>query len=122
MSAEYVMSEGNENVILCERGIRSYGDHFRFLLDVSAVPAIRERSHLPVIIDPSHAAGVRSKVPALARAGIAVGADGLMIELHPRPEQAVSDGPQALLPDQFLALVEELQRIARAIGKRFADA
>lgn len=122
MSAEYVMSEGNENVILCERGIRSYGDHFRFLLDVSAIPAIRERSHLPVIIDPSHAAGVRSKVPALARAGIAVGADGLMIELHPRPEQAVSDGPQALLPDQFLALVEELQRIARAIGKRFADA
>jgi len=121
MSAEYVMSEGNEKVILCERGIRSFGNHFRFLLDVSAVPAVRERSHLPVIIDPSHAAGVRAKVPALARAGLAVGADGLMIEIHPHPDIAVSDGPQALLPDQFLVLVEELHRIARAMGKRFAD-
>lgn len=121
MSAEYIMSEGNENVILCERGIRSFGNHFRFLLDVSAVPAVKERSHLPIIVDPSHAAGVRSKVPALARAGLAVGADGLIIEIHPHPEKAVSDGPQALLPDQFLSLVEELQRIARAMGKRFAD-
>ena len=121
MSAEYVMSEGNDQVILCERGIRSFGDHFRFLLDVSSVPALKERSHLPVIVDPSHAAGVRSKVPALARAGLAVGADGLIIEIHPHPERAVSDGPQALLPDQFFILVEELQRIARAMGKRFAD-
>lgn len=121
MSAEYVMSEGNEKVILCERGIRSFGDHYRFLLDVSSVPAVRELSHLPIIVDPSHAAGVRSKVPALARAGLAVGADGLMIEFHPQPENALSDGPQALLPDQFLDLVEELQRIARAMGKHFAD-
>jgi len=121
MSAEYVLSEGNEHVILCERGIRSFGDHFRFLLDVSAVPAVQERSHLPVVVDPSHAAGVRTKVAPLARAGLAAGADGLIVEVHPQPDHAVSDGPQALLPDQFLSLVEELQRIARAMGRRFAD-
>ncbi|MFQ5794845.1 MAG: 3-deoxy-7-phosphoheptulonate synthase [Candidatus Bipolaricaulia bacterium] len=118
MAAEYIMAEGNEQVTLCERGIRSFGDHHRFLLDVSAIPAIKERSHLPIIVDPSHAAGIRKPVMALARAGVAAGADGLLVEIHHDPGNALCDGAQALLPEDFIRLMDELGRIAEVIGRR----
>lgn len=118
MAAEYVMSEGNHRVILCERGVRTYLDHTRFTLDVGVIPAIRERSHLPVVVDPSHAAGERGKVIPLALAGVAAGADGLLVEIHHRPEEAVSDGPQALTADQYAELVREIAGIAPALRRR----
>jgi 3-deoxy-7-phosphoheptulonate synthase len=111
LAAEYIMAEGNYNVILCERGIRTFATHARNTLDLSVVPAIRRLSHLPVIIDPSHASGHAYMVSPLARAGVAVGADGLIIEVHPRPEEALCDGAQALTPEQYNELFEQTKRI-----------
>ncbi|MBI2921179.1 MAG: 3-deoxy-7-phosphoheptulonate synthase [Planctomycetes bacterium] len=117
LSAEYILSKGNYNVILCERGIRTFEKFTRNTYDVSAVPVLKKLSHLPVVCDPSHAAGDRDLVPALARAGIAAGADGLIIEVHPHPEVARCDGAQSLHPDQFDALMKEVAAIARCIGR-----
>lgn len=116
-AADYLLAEGNNNVILCERGIRTYETSTRFSLDVGAIPVIKNSSHLPVIVDPSHAAGHYSLVPALAKAAIAAGADGLLIEVHPRPEEALVDGLQSLTPAKFTALMEDLRRIAEAVGR-----
>jgi 3-deoxy-7-phosphoheptulonate synthase len=115
LAAEYIMAEGNYNVILCERGVRTFADHTRNTLDLSIVPAVQNRSHLPIIVDPSHGTGKRHKVLPLARASIAVGADGIMVEVHNQPEHALSDGPQALLPDMFKQLVGEVSAIHKAI-------
>ena len=117
MSAEYVLSEGNFNVILCERGIRTFEDATRFTLDISAVPVIKNLSHLPVIVDPSHATGKWGLVGACAKAGVAAGADGLIIEVHPNPEEAMSDGEQSLYPENFERLMDELGLIAKAVGR-----
>ncbi|HEY9072605.1 MAG TPA: 3-deoxy-7-phosphoheptulonate synthase, partial [Desulfobaccales bacterium] len=111
MAAEYIMAEGNPRVILCERGVRSIGEHARNLLDLAAVPAARRESHLPIIVDPSHAAGRRDLVAPLARAAVAAGCDGLLIEVHHEPEKAMSDGAQSLYPDQFAALMQEIQTL-----------
>jgi 3-deoxy-7-phosphoheptulonate synthase len=111
MAAEYIMSEGNSQVILCERGVRGIGSHARNLLDLATIPAVRRESHLPIIADPSHASGRRDLVPPLARAAVAAGADGLMIEVHHEPEKALSDGAQSLYPDQFRALMEEIRTL-----------
>lgn len=121
LAAEYVLVEGESRVILCERGIRSFDTHSRNLLDLTAIPTIKELSHLPVIADPSHATGSRSKVPAMARAAVAAGADGLMIEVHPSPADAISDGAQSLSPPEFEALVRELRLIARAIARDLVE-
>lgn len=118
-AAEYIMSEGNPNVVLCERGIRTYETATRNTLDISAIPVIRERSHLPIVVDPSHATGVRSYVAPLAKAAVAAGADGLMIETHPNPATALSDGPQSLTFEMFDALCKELRPLAKACGKTF---
>ncbi len=118
MSAEYVLSQGNHRVILCERGIRTFSEDVRFTLDVSAVPVIQERSHLPVFVDPSHAAGKRDLVPALALAGIAAGASGAIVEVHSCPDRALCDGPQAVLPDNFRKLMEKIQQVAEVVGHR----
>ncbi|MCG3176196.1 MAG: Phospho-2-dehydro-3-deoxyheptonate aldolase [Candidatus Omnitrophica bacterium] len=117
LSAEYVISEGNHNVILCERGIRTFEDATRFTLDISAVPVIKRLSHLPVIIDPSHCAGIWDYVPPLSKAAVAVGADGLIIEVHDEPEKALCDGPQALMPHKFEKLMNELRVLAGAVGR-----
>ena len=117
MSAEYVLSGGNKNVFLCERGIRTFENYTRNTFDLSAIPVVHKKSHLPIIADPSHATGLRDQVPPMARAAVAAGADGLMIEIHDDPENALSDGPQALLPDSFQKLTEELRLIAKAIGR-----
>ena len=118
MAAEYILSEGNYQVILCERGVRTFSDYSRNTLDISIVPAVQRRSHLPIVVDPSHAAGVRHKVLALSRAAIAVGADGLLIEVHHDPERALSDGMQSILPDEFQKLTEEARQIAEVIHRR----
>ncbi|MFQ5494119.1 MAG: 3-deoxy-7-phosphoheptulonate synthase [Phycisphaerae bacterium] len=118
MSAEYVLSQGNHRVMLCERGIRTFGDDVRFTLDVSAVPVIQERSHLPVFIDPSHAAGKRDLVPALTLAGIAAGAAGAIVEVHSCPDRALCDGPQAVLPKRFVALMEQVRQVTDVVGHR----
>ena len=110
MSAEYIMSQGNYNVVLCERGIRTFEDYTRNTCDLSAVPALKEMSHLPVIVDPSHGTGVRSLITPLSKAAVAVGADGLIIEVHPKPEEAYSDGAQSLMPRQFEKLMEEVKK------------
>lgn len=110
MSAEYIMSQGNYNVVLCERGIRTFEDYTRNTCDLSAVPALKEMSHLPVIVDPSHGTGVRSLITPLSKAAVAVGADGLIIEVHPKPEEAYSDGAQSLMPKQFEKLMEEVKK------------
>ena len=115
LAAEYIMAEGNYNVILCERGVRTFADHTRNTLDLSIVPAVQNRSHLPIIVDPSHGTGKRHKVIPMARAAIAAGADGIMVEVHNHPEQALSDGPQALLPEMFKRLVVEVHAIHRVI-------
>ncbi len=115
LAAEYVLSEGNRNVVLCERGIRTFSDFTRFTLDLSIVPELKRISHLPVIVDPSHAAGRRELVNPLARAAIAVGADGIMVEVHPDPSAALSDGPQALTFEMFEILMEDVQNIATAV-------
>jgi len=120
MSAEYILSAGNFSVILCERGIRTFEDSTRNTLDISAVPVAKQLSHLPIIVDPSHAAGKWGLVPALAKAGIAAGADGLIIEVHNHPEEAVSDGAQSLIPDRFLSLMGELKSIANSIGRKIS--
>jgi len=116
-AADYILAEGNGNVILCERGIRTFEDSTRFSLDISAIPVIKKVSHLPVIVDPSHAAGHHDLVPALAKAAVAAGADGLLIEVHPNPAEALVDGLQSLNPDEFSRLMEELRVIARAVGR-----
>jgi 3-deoxy-7-phosphoheptulonate synthase len=118
MSAEYIMAGGNFNVMLCERGIRTFEDATHNTLDISAIPVIKQLSHLPVIVDPSHAAGHWGLVPALSKAAVAAGADGLIIEVHNRPEEAFSDGPQSLKPSTFASLVVELRAIAQAVGKK----
>ncbi len=118
MSAEYVMSEGNGDVILCERGIRTFETATRSTLDISAVPVLKKETHLPVLIDPSHAAGKRDYVPALSKAAVAAGADGLLIEVHYKPEIAVSDAAQQLNINDYCKLTEELKRIAKAVGKK----
>lgn len=117
MSAEYILSEGNFNVILCERGIRTFEDATRFTLDIAAVPVIKNLTHLPVIVDPSHATGKWGLVGPCAKAGIAAGADGLIIEVHPKPEEAMSDGEQSLLPENFEKLMVELKKIAKAVDR-----
>jgi len=117
MAAEYIMAEGNYNVILCERGVRTFADHTRNTLDLSLIPAVKRRSHLPILVDPSHGTGKREKVIPLARAAIAVGADGLIIEVHPQPELALSDGFQSLHPDEFESLMEQITAIAGVVGR-----
>ncbi|MFQ5354293.1 MAG: 3-deoxy-7-phosphoheptulonate synthase, partial [Thermodesulfobacteriota bacterium] len=117
MSAEYIAANGNSNIILCERGIRTFETATRNTLDLSAVPVLKAESHLPVIIDPSHAVGFWQYVAPVSRAAIAVGADGLLIEVHPEPENALSDGAQSLKPGKFSALIEELRPIAAVLGK-----
>ncbi|HUS77814.1 MAG TPA: 3-deoxy-7-phosphoheptulonate synthase [Patescibacteria group bacterium] len=116
-AAEYILHGGNEDVILCERGIRSFDALTRFTLDLTVVPLLKEVSHLPVVVDPSHGTGVRSLVAPMARAAVAAGADGLMVEVHPRPEEAKSDGAQSLRPDEFRQLMEDLEPVARAVGR-----
>jgi len=118
MAAEYVISAGNPSVILCERGIRTFETYTRNTMDISAIPVVKKRSHLPIIADPSHGTGKRDKVAPMARAAVAAGADGLMIEVHHHPDLALSDGSQSLFPDQFAALMEELKMIAWAIGRK----
>jgi 3-deoxy-7-phosphoheptulonate synthase len=117
LAAEYVASAGNPRVILCERGIRTFENATRNTLDIAAVPVLRERTHLPVIVDPSHAAGRREIVPALATAAIAAGADGLIIEVHPDPDTALSDGRQSLDPRRFADLMAAVARVAAAVGR-----
>lgn len=117
MSAEYVLSEGNTQVILCERGIRTFETFTRNTVDISAVPVLKRETHLPVMVDPSHGTGHWDLVAPLARAAVAAGADGVMVEVHPRPEEALSDGPQALLPKTFESMMRELRQIAQAIGR-----
>jgi 3-deoxy-7-phosphoheptulonate synthase len=117
MSAEYVLAEGNLQVVLCERGVRSFEDSTRNMLDMSAVPNVKVQSHLPIIVDPSHATGRPDLIPAMARAAVAAGADGVHVEVHNCPEKALSDGPQALLPDQYTALMQDLRRLADVMGK-----
>jgi 3-deoxy-7-phosphoheptulonate synthase len=120
LAAEYIMDAGNPRVVMCERGIRSFDTATRSTLDISAVPVLKERTHLPVIVDPSHAAGRRSLVPSLAAAGIAAGADGLLIEVHNNPAIALSDGPQSLTIEDFKATMETVSRVATAMGRSMA--
>jgi 3-deoxy-7-phosphoheptulonate synthase len=120
LSAEYIMAGGNYKVILCERGIRTFETYTRNTLDIAAIPVIKQLSHLPIIADPSHGTGRRDKVAAMARAAVAAGADGLIIEVHPDPERALSDGAQSLYPDQFAQLMAEIRIIAPAVGRRVA--
>ena len=118
MAAEYVMSEGNYNVILCERGVRTFSDHTRNTLDLSVIPAVQRRSHLPIVVDPSHGTGRRNKVLPLSRAAVAVGADGILIEVHHDPDRALSDGPQSILPDEFDQLgAAKCGEIAAVLGR-----
>lgn len=120
MAAEYIVSKGNHQVVLCERGIRTYETMTRNTLDINAVPVLKSLSHLPVIVDPSHGIGLRKHVPAIARAGVAAGADGLIIEVHPCPEEALSDGHQSLSPPEFETLMREVRGIAQAIQRPLA--
>ncbi|HEY4879080.1 MAG TPA: 3-deoxy-7-phosphoheptulonate synthase [Candidatus Acidoferrales bacterium] len=117
MAAEYIMSEGNYNIILCERGIRTFTDFTRNTLDLSVIPAVQRRSHLPIVVDPSHGTGRRNKVLPLSRAAVAVGADGLLVEVHHDPDHALSDGPQSILPADFEQLIREVRAIAAVLGR-----
>ena len=117
LSAEYILAQGNQKVILCERGIRTFEKYTRFTLDISAIPVIKKLSHLPVVIDPSHGTGNWEYVGAVSRAAVAAGADGLLIEVHPHPDKALSDGAQSLRPDTFGQLMVELRRVAQAVGR-----
>src|SRR5579864_3486951 len=117
MAAEYMLSEGNYNVALCERGVRTFADHTSDTLDLSVVTAVQRLSHLPILVDPSHGTGKRNKVTPLSRAAVAVGADGLMVEVHHKPDEALSDGMQSLYPDQFLELTEEVRQIAAVVHR-----
>jgi len=120
LAAEYIVNEGEARVILCERGLRGFDDHARNMLDLTAVVTVHELAHLPIIVDPSHGTGIRTKVPPMARAAVAAGADGVMVEVHPDPDRSVSDAAQALDPDAFAGLVEEIRGIAHAIGRDLA--
>ena len=120
MAAEYVLKEGNEDVMLCERGIRTFETAYRFTLDLMAVPVLKELTHLPVIVDPSHAAGRRSLVTPLSLAAAAAGADGIIVEVHPEPEEAICDGPQALVGEHFPAYAERVQAAAALAGKKLS--
>jgi len=122
MAAEYVMSEGNYHVILCERGVRTFADHTRNTLDLSIVPAVQRLSHLPIVVDPSHGTGKRNKVIPLSRAAVAVGADGLIVEVHCDPDRALSDGNQSLFPEQFDQLMSEVRQIAGVVGRQLGSA
>jgi 3-deoxy-7-phosphoheptulonate synthase len=117
MAAEYVMSEGNYQVILCERGVRTFADHTRNTLDLSIVPAVQRLSHLPIVVDPSHGTGKRNKVTPMSRAAVAVGADGLIVEVHDQPDKALSDGAQSLYPEQFEELMVQVRQIAAVVGR-----
>jgi 3-deoxy-7-phosphoheptulonate synthase len=117
MAAEYIMSGGNYNIILCERGIRTFEPYLRNTLDLSAVPVAKQLSHLPVIVDPSHATGKWKLIRPMAMAAIAAGADGLLIEVHPNPAQALCDGPQSLTPDNFSSLMKDIKRIAAVLDR-----
>ncbi|MCA6085426.1 3-deoxy-7-phosphoheptulonate synthase, partial [Candidatus Endomicrobiellum agilis] len=121
LSAEYILSQGNYDVMICERGIRTFEDSTRFTMDLNAIPVLKKLTHLPVILDPSHGIGIREHVGTMAKACVAVGADGIIIEVHPRPEEALSDGPQSLLPEQFRSLMKELDPIAKAVGRELLD-
>ncbi len=120
MSAEYLLAEGNGQVILCERGVRSFDPAVRNMLDLTAIPLVHKLSHLPIVADPSHGTGARAQVTPMARAALAAGADGILVEVHPAPDEALSDGAQSLYPDQFAELVGELRPIAQAIGRALA--
>ncbi|HEX8206737.1 MAG TPA: 3-deoxy-7-phosphoheptulonate synthase [Solirubrobacteraceae bacterium] len=122
MAAEYVLKEGNENVLICERGIRTFETAYRYTLDLTAIPVLKEMTHLPVIVDPSHAAGRRSLVESLSLGAAAAGADGIIVEIHPEPEEAICDGPQALENEVFPAYVEKLERAAAVAGKSLSGA
>jgi 3-deoxy-7-phosphoheptulonate synthase len=117
MSAEYILSEGNYQVVLCERGVRTFSDFSRNTLDLAVVPAVKAISHLPILVDPSHGTGRREKVTPLSRAAAAVGADGLMVEVHHDPDRALSDGPQSITPAAFAVLVSELRQIVPVLGR-----
>jgi 3-deoxy-7-phosphoheptulonate synthase len=121
LSAEYILAEGNPNVILCERGIRGFDPATRNLFDLSAIPVVHGLSHLPIIADPSHGTGHRDMVIPMARAAVAAGADGLLVEVHPNPDRALSDGAQSLYPEQFERMMKETRLIAEAIGRRVAE-
>jgi 3-deoxy-7-phosphoheptulonate synthase len=118
MAAEYILSEGNYNVMLCERGVRTFSDFSRNTLDLAVVPAVKKRSHLPILVDPSHGTGKRSKVLPLSRAAVAVGADGLLVEVHHQPDKALSDGVQSILPEEFAALTDEVRQIAAVLHRQ----
>jgi 3-deoxy-7-phosphoheptulonate synthase len=118
MSAEYIMSEGNYQVILCERGVRTFADHARNTLDLSIVPAVQRVSHLPILVDPSHGTGKRDSVLPMARAAVATGCDGILVEVHNHPEKALSDGPQSIYPDQFARMMDEIEQIAPIVARR----
>jgi 3-deoxy-7-phosphoheptulonate synthase len=122
MAAEYILKEGNEKVILCERGIRTFETAYRFTLDLMAVPVLRQLSHLPVVVDPSHAAGRRDLVEPLSLAAAAAGADGIIVEVHPNPDEAICDGPQALRADAFAEYAAQVERAASIAGKAFSTA
>jgi 3-deoxy-7-phosphoheptulonate synthase len=115
MAAEYILSEGNYNVMLCERGVRTFSDFSRNTLDLAVVPAVKKRSHLPILVDPSHGTGKRHKVLPLSLAAAAVGADGLLVEVHHQPEKALSDGIQSILPSEYAQLFQEVQQIASVV-------
>ncbi len=121
LSAEYLLAEGNQHVILCERGIRGFDAATRNVFDLTAIPVVKELSHLPIVADPSHGTGRRSKVIPMARAAVAAGADGLLVEVHPQPDRALSDGEQALFPEQFTVMMREVAAIAEAIGRKLAE-
>jgi 3-deoxy-7-phosphoheptulonate synthase len=120
MAAEYIMSEGNYEVILCERGVRTFADHTRNTLDLSIVPAVQRLSHLPILVDPSHGTGKRDSVLPMARAAVATGADGILVEVHHQPEKALSDGPQSIYPAQFATMMNEIEQIAPVVGRRLS--
>lgn len=122
LCAEYIMAEGNYQVILCERGVRTFADHTRNTLDLSIVPAVKRISHLPILVDPSHGTGKRNKVLPMSRASIAVGSDGVLVEVHHKPEEALSDGPQAILPEEFARLVRECEAVAQVVGRSLQPA
>ena len=119
-AAEYILSSGNENVALCERGIRTFENATRFTLDINAVPVLKQMTSLPVVVDPSHATGKADLVGAIASAGVAAGADGLLVEVHPNPSEALSDGAQSLDPKAFSTLMDQIRRVAEAVGRRAA--
>ena len=121
LSAEYLLAEGNDQVVLCERGIRGFDPSTRNVFDLTAIPLVHKLSHLPIIADPSHATGLRDKVTPMARAAVAAGADGLIVEVHPQPEKALSDGAQSLTPEQFAELMRQVRAIAEVIGRRVAE-